>query len=96
MRLIPDARLAWRFASVRAAALLALLSAVQLELLPLVQPLLPPQHWPYVSAGVALLIIVLRLLPQPALAAEREHLALDRLDAQAGGPVAGEPPEGPR
>jgi len=41
MRRIPDVRLAWRFGSVRVAALLALLSAVQLELLPLVQPLVP-------------------------------------------------------
>lgn len=80
MKLIPDARLAWRFDTVQAAALLALLSAVQLELLPLVQPLVPVQWWPYVSGGVALAIILLRLRQQPALDAERaQHLAAPAL-----------------
>jgi hypothetical protein len=76
MRLIPDARLAWRFDTVQAAALLALLSAVQAELLPLVQPLVPVQWWPYVSGAVALAIILLRVRQQPALEAERaQHQA---------------------
>lgn len=80
MKLIPDARLAWRFDTVQAAALLALLSAVQLELLPLVQPLVPLQWWPYVSGAVALAIILLRVRQQPALDAERaQHLAAPAL-----------------
>ena len=87
MKLIPDARLAWRFDTVQAAALLALLSAVQLELLPLVQPLVPLQWWPYVSGAVALAIIVLRVRHQAALSeararqeAERQALEADRIE----------------
>lgn len=73
MRLIPDARLAWRFTSVQAAALLAFLSAIQAEVLPLVQPLFPPHVWPWVSGLLALAIVVLRLLPQPSLDAVRQR-----------------------
>ena len=67
MRLIPDAASAWRFDSVRAALLLALLSAVQAEVLPNVQPLIPAEHWPWVSGGLSMLIILLRLRAQPEL-----------------------------
>lgn len=81
IRLIPDARLAWRFASVQAALLLTVLSAIQLEVLPVIQPLVPPDKWPYVSAGLSLLIIVLRVVPQPALETERALLGIDKADA---------------
>lgn len=75
-RLIPEARLAWRFGSVQAAALLALLSAVQAEVLPLVAPLFAPEAWPWVSGGLALAVVVLRLVAQPGLDAERQAAAL--------------------
>lgn len=83
MKLIPDARLAWRFDTVQAAALLALLSAVQLELLPLVQPLVPLQWWPYVSGAVALAIILLRVRQQPALSEERARQEAERQTLEA-------------
>lgn len=67
--LIPEWRQAWRFLSVQVSVLLALLSAVQAEVLPIIQPLVPPEKWPYVSAGLALVIIVLRVCAQPALQA---------------------------
>ncbi|MGA0569631.1 hypothetical protein ACO2Q9_02800 [Variovorax sp. VNK109] len=72
-RLIPEWRKAWRFSSVRAAALLAVLSMAQAELLPYLQPLLPAKVWPWVTAGVALLIIVLRVIAQPKLEEERRR-----------------------
>lgn len=64
-QLIPGASRAWRLTSVWAAALLMLLSLVQADVLPLVQPLLPPEVWPWVSAGMALAIVVLRVIAQP-------------------------------
>ncbi|WP_304308083.1 hypothetical protein [Pseudacidovorax intermedius] len=67
MRLIDDWRQFWRFASVRAAALLAVLSLLQTDLLPHVQALVPPRAWPWVSLGFAALIVVVRVIAQPAL-----------------------------
>ncbi|OGB19474.1 MAG: hypothetical protein A2W72_01560 [Burkholderiales bacterium RIFCSPLOWO2_12_67_14] len=67
MKLIPDYRLAWRFLSVQAAVLLSVLSGIQADVLPLVQPLVPADKWPWVSGGLALAIIVLRVLDQPDL-----------------------------
>lgn len=72
--LIPDWRLALRFVSVQAALVLAFLSAIQAEVLPLFSPLVPPNYWPWVSGGFALLIVVLRLWLQPGLAGAREGL----------------------
>ncbi len=69
VRWIANARLAWRFGSVQAAALLALLSALQAEVLPLVGPIFAPTVWPWVSGGLALAIVLLRLVAQPALQA---------------------------
>jgi hypothetical protein len=74
-KLIPDWRLAWRFASVQAAVLLALLSGLQAEVLPLVVPLFAPDVWPWVSGGLALAVVVLRLVAQPALQPDRQALA---------------------
>ncbi|MGS5089051.1 DUF7940 domain-containing protein [Hydrogenophaga sp. A37] len=82
LKLIPDWKLAWRFLSVQAAVLLALLSAVQGEVLPLVAPLFPERYWPYVSGGIALAIVVLRVVSQDGLAVEREQLELDEFEAQ--------------
>lgn len=80
-QLIPDARLAWRFGSVQAAMLLALLSGLQAEVLPLVSPLFPAHVWPWVSGALALAIVLLRLVAQPALEAER-HLERERTAAE--------------
>jgi len=68
--LIPDWRKAWRFTSVRAAALLALLSAAQTDVLPLLQGLVPVRVWPWITLGFAAAIVVLRILAQPALDTE--------------------------
>lgn len=83
MRLIPDWKLAWRFMSVQAGVLLALLSGIQADVLPLVTPLFPADKWPYVSGGLALAVVVLRLVAQDGLAVERAQIALDRLEEKA-------------
>jgi hypothetical protein len=72
-RLIFEAHLAWRFGSVQAAVLLALLSGVQAEVLPLVAPLFSPEAWPWVSGLLALAIVLLRLVAQPGLEAVRQR-----------------------
>jgi hypothetical protein len=91
MKLIPDWRLAWRFMSVQASVLLALLSALQAEVLPQVAPLFPAQVWPWVSGGLALSVVLLRLIAQDSLKIPRAQLDLERefadvnaLDAAAG------------
>lgn len=66
-RAVPNWRLAWRFSSVQAAVLLALLSSVQAEVLPLVKPIFAANVWPWVSGGLALAIVLLRLMAQPGL-----------------------------
>ena len=60
--LIPEWRDAWRFASVRAAAVLAALSLIQADVLPYMQPLVPAERWPLVTFGMAALIGVFRIL----------------------------------
>lgn len=64
LRLIPEWRDCWRMSSWLTAVLLALLSMVQADVLPLVQPLVAPERWPWVSGGLALAIVVLRLVQQ--------------------------------
>lgn len=64
MKLIPDWKRAWRFASVQAAVLLALLSFVQAQILPLFQFAVPPDVWPWVTAGFGSAIAVLRVWQQ--------------------------------
>lgn len=80
MNLIPDWKIAWRFLSVQAAVLLAVLSGIQGEVFPIISPLVPAEHWPYVSGGMALVILVLRLLPQPSVDVARMQLELDQLE----------------
>lgn len=82
-KLIPDARHAWRFGSVQAAVLLALLSGIQAEALPLLQPIFGPEVWPYISGGLALAIVVLRLVAQPELGPVRGADAQAALDDAA-------------
>jgi hypothetical protein len=84
MKLIPDWKLAWRFLSVQAGVLLALLSGIQADVLPLITPLFPADKWPYVSGGLALAVVVLRLVAQDDLKAKRAEIALDRLEEQTG------------
>lgn len=43
---------------------LAFLSAVQADVLPLVQPLVPPTYWPWVSGGLAVAIAVAKCIKQ--------------------------------
>ncbi len=64
IRPIPEWRQCLHFDSVRVALLLALLSAIQADVLPLVAPLFPPHAWPWVTGGVALAIVLLRLRQQ--------------------------------
>lgn len=86
-KLIPDWRLAWRFASVQAAVLLALLSGLQAEVLPLISPLFAVDVWPWVSGSLALAVVVLRLVSQDGVTIRREMLqeqaAIDALDQTA-------------
>lgn len=72
--LIPDWHLALKFFSIDAALVLAFLSAVQADVLPLLSPLFPPDIWPWVSGGFAFVIVLLRLWRQPGLANAREEL----------------------
>lgn len=88
-KLIPDWRLAWRFLSVQAAVLLALLSAVQAEVLPLLSPLFPDHLWPWVSGSLALAVVLLRLVVQPALEVPRADALRQEME------VALQPPEQP-
>lgn len=64
MKLIPEWKRAWRFASVQAALLLALLSFLQAQILPLFQFAVDPKVWPWVTAGFGSAIAVLRVWQQ--------------------------------
>ncbi|MET3461270.1 hypothetical protein [Variovorax atrisoli] len=66
-RPVSNWRQAWRLNTVQAAAALAFLSAVQADLLPIVQAVVPPAWWPYVTGAIALAIILLRLRDQPGV-----------------------------
>lgn len=57
----------WRLTSVQAATLLALLSVLQAEVLPQLETAVPAKWWPWVTAGFAVAIVVLRLIAQPSL-----------------------------
>lgn len=69
--LVPDWRRAHRMASMLAATALALLSMAQADVLPLVQPMVPAEKWPWVSGGFALAIGVLRLLKQASVSGDQ-------------------------
>lgn len=62
---IPQWRHAWRLDTMRAAALLALLSLLQTDALPLLQALVPPRVWPWVTLSFAVAIALLRIRAQP-------------------------------
>lgn len=83
MRLIPDARLAWRFGSVQAAALLLIVTALQADVLPMLRPLMSDRTALLVAAGLAALVIVLRVIAQPGLDPARQQLALDQAEQES-------------
>lgn len=83
IKLIPDARLAWRFASVQAALVLTILTAVQADVVPMLQPLMEQDTYLKVSALLSFLVIVLRVVAQPGLDLERQLLALDKAEQAA-------------
>lgn len=62
---IPEWRRAWRLTSVQAAALLAALSVLQAEVLPLIEFAVPQCWWPWVTAGFGIAIVLLRVIAQP-------------------------------
>ena len=68
--LIPEWRLAHKMLSVRLAALLAVLSVVQAQVLPIWQFVVPAQYWPWVSAGFATAIVVGRLVQQRSVSGD--------------------------
>ncbi|MFO6418998.1 hypothetical protein ACLBKS_02205 [Hylemonella sp. W303a] len=60
-------RVLWRASSVIASALLAVLSMLQSEILPLAQPLVPAEYWPHVLLAFGIAIPVLRMVKQATL-----------------------------
>lgn len=63
---IPQWRRCWRLASVQAAAALAAVSMLQTDVLPLLREVVPAGAGPWISLAFAALIVVLRLVAQPA------------------------------
>lgn len=70
--LIPEWRKAHRMLSVQLSALLGLLSFLQVQILPLYQFAVPAQYWPWVTAGFATAIILVRVVNQPSVTAPSE------------------------
>jgi len=64
MKFIDNLDQAPKMASMWGAAGLLFTSAIQADWVPYVQPLVPPEHWPVVSAGFALVIGFLRVVAQ--------------------------------
>ncbi len=62
----------WRATSVLASVALSALSMLQAEVLPLAQPVIKPEHWPYVALAFGAAIPTLRLIKQ----------SLDKMTAQ--------------
>jgi hypothetical protein len=81
IKLIPDAAIAWRFASVQAALVLTILTAVQADVVPMLQPLMDQDTYLKVSALLSFLVIVLRVVAQPGLEPERQLLQLDKAES---------------
>lgn len=84
VKLIPDAAISWRFTSVQATLLLGIVSSIQSDLLPLLEPIFTPEQWRLVLPAWALLILVLRHIAQPSLEAERAQLELTQADKHPG------------
>jgi hypothetical protein len=58
--LIPEWKTSWRFSSVRVAALLSLLSALQSDVLPLARDVFSPEMFSRITLGLAIAIVLLR------------------------------------
>lgn len=69
-QVIPEWRRSWRLDTMRAAALLAALSLLQTDALPLLQALVPDSVWPWVTLGFAVAIALLRVRAQPTALGE--------------------------
>lgn len=82
MKLINDWSLSWKFLSVQAAALLVVLSAIQADVLPVMEPLFSSEMWSRVTGVLAVLILIARVIAQPSLEPERDQIALDDLERQ--------------
>jgi hypothetical protein len=81
IKLIPDAKLSWRFWSTQATVLLGLVSSIQVELFPLLQPFFTPEQWRILLPVWTVIILVLRHIAQPALEPHRQQLDLDHAEA---------------
>ena len=57
----------------QAAALLALFSLIQAEVLPLFQFAVPERYWPWVTASFGVAIVVLRIIAQPGVLTGQEQ-----------------------
>jgi len=65
MKLVDNARNAWKWWSVRIAMFMAVLPPVWMELPDDIKAFIPP-HWrPWIASGIAVAIIIARLIPQP-------------------------------
>ena len=64
---IPNWRQALRMDTVQLALVLAFLSSLQADVLPMLRPIFPQEWWPLITGGIALCIVLLRLRLQPAL-----------------------------
>lgn len=67
MKLIPEWREAHKLDTVRLATLLAILSLLQAEVLPLLQSEFSPRTYAWVSVAISVAIGLLRLRPQPEI-----------------------------
>lgn len=81
VQLIPDWRISLRFRSVQVSLVLFALSAIQSDVLPFIQPLIDPNTWPRITAGLALVIVFFRVIRQSKL---------DELRAESAGNEKGE------
>lgn len=69
----PNQRALWRASSVIASALLAVLSMLQSEVLPIAQAVVPAEYWPYVLMAFAVAIPALRMVKQATLHESNEE-----------------------
>jgi len=70
MKLVENARQAWKWFSVQALAMLALVPLIWSELPPETQEIIPPTWRPWIVTGVALAGIAGRLIAQPKAGVE--------------------------
>ena len=71
-QLIKQWKTSWKLTSVQAAAMLAILNIVNLEILPLFNFAIPAQTMSWINALLGVSIIVLRLIVQPSMNIKEE------------------------